>query len=183
MPGVATQSAQLQVGDDGAHAEGLAGEANIEHIAHEAAPSIRADEKVRVNRALTCHVFDTGGNAFGVLRKAHELRTIFDPMAQFGETAAHHAFGQKLGHHERDVVRFSGRGIGFPDHIGVVEAADGAVFTLGRITAKGRETTNAIDKARDRILTAMLADWNPKDIATLAPLLRQLADRALTPES
>jgi DNA-binding MarR family transcriptional regulator len=51
------------------------------------------------------------------------------------------------------------------------------------ITAKGREMTNAIDKARDRILTAMLADWNPKDIATLAPLLRRLADRALTPES
>jgi DNA-binding MarR family transcriptional regulator len=51
------------------------------------------------------------------------------------------------------------------------------------ITAQGREMTNAIDKARDRILTAMLADWNPKDIATLAPLLRRLADRALTPES
>jgi DNA-binding MarR family transcriptional regulator len=51
------------------------------------------------------------------------------------------------------------------------------------ITAKGRGMTNAIDKARDRILTAMLADWSPKDIATLAPLLRQLADSALSGES
>jgi len=51
------------------------------------------------------------------------------------------------------------------------------------ITAKGREMTRAIDKARDRILTAMLADWSPKDIAALAPLLRRLADSALAGES
>jgi DNA-binding MarR family transcriptional regulator len=47
------------------------------------------------------------------------------------------------------------------------------------ITAKGREMTNVIDKARDRILTAMLAGWSREDIATLARLLRQLADSAL----
>jgi DNA-binding MarR family transcriptional regulator len=47
------------------------------------------------------------------------------------------------------------------------------------LTAKGREMTNRIDKARDRILTAILADWSPKDIAALASLLRQLADSAL----
>jgi hypothetical protein len=51
------------------------------------------------------------------------------------------------------------------------------------ITAKGVEMTNRIDKARDRILTAMLADWSPKDIAALATLLRQLADCALAGES
>ena len=51
------------------------------------------------------------------------------------------------------------------------------------ITAKGREMTRAIDQARDRILTAMLADWSPKDIAVLAPLLRRLADSALAGES
>jgi DNA-binding MarR family transcriptional regulator len=51
------------------------------------------------------------------------------------------------------------------------------------ITAKGRELTNRIDKERDRILTALLAAWSPKDIAALAPLLRQLADRALAGES
>jgi DNA-binding MarR family transcriptional regulator len=47
------------------------------------------------------------------------------------------------------------------------------------ITAKGREMTRVIDKARDRILTTMLADWSPEDIATLARLLRQLADSAI----
>jgi DNA-binding MarR family transcriptional regulator len=51
------------------------------------------------------------------------------------------------------------------------------------ITRKGRGMTRAIDKARDRILTGMLGDWNQKDIATLARLLRQLADRALGAKS
>jgi DNA-binding MarR family transcriptional regulator len=50
------------------------------------------------------------------------------------------------------------------------------------ITAKGRKMSHAIDKARDRILTNMLADWTPEDIATLALLLRQLADSALAEE-
>jgi DNA-binding MarR family transcriptional regulator len=48
------------------------------------------------------------------------------------------------------------------------------------ITNKGKEMTRAIDKARDRILTRMLADWSPQDIGTLAYLLRRLADSALT---
>jgi DNA-binding MarR family transcriptional regulator len=47
------------------------------------------------------------------------------------------------------------------------------------ITASGREMARAIDKARDRLLTAMLAEWRQQDIATLAPLLRKLADDAL----
>jgi len=47
------------------------------------------------------------------------------------------------------------------------------------ITAEGREMTDAIDKARDRILTTMLAEWSAKDIAMLAVLLRRLADKAL----
>ena len=47
------------------------------------------------------------------------------------------------------------------------------------ITPQGREMTKAIDKARDRILTAMLAEWSSEDIAMLALLLRRLADNAL----
>jgi DNA-binding MarR family transcriptional regulator len=50
------------------------------------------------------------------------------------------------------------------------------------VTAKGREMTHAIDKARDRILPTMLADWTRDDIATLALLVRQLADSALAIE-
>ncbi len=47
------------------------------------------------------------------------------------------------------------------------------------ITRRVREMTNAIDKARDRTLTATLSGWSQKDVATLARLLRQLADCAL----
>jgi DNA-binding MarR family transcriptional regulator len=47
------------------------------------------------------------------------------------------------------------------------------------VTAKGRAMTKTIDKARDRVLMAMLADWSSQDIETLAALLRRLADRAL----
>jgi DNA-binding MarR family transcriptional regulator len=51
------------------------------------------------------------------------------------------------------------------------------------ITPMGRDMAHAIAKARDRILTGMLADWSQNDIATLARLLRQLADRALGMEA
>ncbi|HWA90728.1 MAG TPA: MarR family transcriptional regulator [Rhizomicrobium sp.] len=46
------------------------------------------------------------------------------------------------------------------------------------ITAAGRKLTDAIDKARDRLLGAMLADWRREDIATLASLLQRLAHDA-----
>jgi DNA-binding MarR family transcriptional regulator len=68
------------------------------------------------------------------------------------------------------------------ESLGLVEreAAEGDKrVTQAVVTAKGREVTKAIDKARDRILTAMLAEWKREDIATLAVLLRQLADSAL----
>lgn len=47
------------------------------------------------------------------------------------------------------------------------------------ITKKGQAMTKAIDKARDRILKKMLADWSPQDIEKLAYLLRRVADSAL----
>ncbi|MDF5721815.1 MAG: MarR family winged helix-turn-helix transcriptional regulator [Rhizonema sp. PD37] len=48
------------------------------------------------------------------------------------------------------------------------------------ITGKGREMTDAIDIARDRIMSSMLADWSPEDIEMLARLIRRLADSAIT---
>jgi DNA-binding MarR family transcriptional regulator len=47
------------------------------------------------------------------------------------------------------------------------------------ITKKGRAMTRTIDKARDRLLTRMLVGWSTKETATLAVLLRRLADDAL----
>jgi DNA-binding MarR family transcriptional regulator len=51
------------------------------------------------------------------------------------------------------------------------------------VTGKGREMTDAIDKARDRIMSSMLADWSPEDIEMLARLMRRLADAALASDT
>lgn len=47
------------------------------------------------------------------------------------------------------------------------------------ITAKGRDMTRALDGAREKIMTTLLADWEKQDVAELARLLRRLADDAL----
>lgn len=47
------------------------------------------------------------------------------------------------------------------------------------ITAKGRAMAQAIDAAREKLMTSLLAKWDKKDVADLARLLRQLADDAL----
>lgn len=51
------------------------------------------------------------------------------------------------------------------------------------VTGKGREMTDAIDQARDRIMSSMLADWSPEDIEMLARLIRRLADAARSPDA
>ncbi len=47
------------------------------------------------------------------------------------------------------------------------------------LTAQGREITRAIDGAREKLMTSLLADWDKQEIAELARLLRRLADDAL----
>jgi DNA-binding MarR family transcriptional regulator len=47
------------------------------------------------------------------------------------------------------------------------------------ITKKGRVMTRALDRARERLMTELLADWDKKQVAQLARLLRKLADDAL----
>ena len=47
------------------------------------------------------------------------------------------------------------------------------------ITKKGRHVTTALDGAREKIMTALLADWDKQEVADLARLLRKLADDAL----
>ncbi len=54
-----------------------------------------------------------------------------------------------------------------------------ARITDAAITAKGRAMTGALDEARERILTSLLAEWDRRDLAELARLLRQFADDAL----
>ena len=47
------------------------------------------------------------------------------------------------------------------------------------ITAKGRSMTRAIDGAREKTMASLLRDWDRKEIAQLARLLRKLADDAM----
>ena len=47
------------------------------------------------------------------------------------------------------------------------------------ITDAGRTMTQALDGAREKLITALLADRSAEDVATLSGLLRRLADDAL----
>lgn len=47
------------------------------------------------------------------------------------------------------------------------------------VTRKGRRMTRALDGAREKILTSLLAEWDPRELAELARLLRKFADDAL----
>jgi DNA-binding MarR family transcriptional regulator len=47
------------------------------------------------------------------------------------------------------------------------------------VTMKGKEVTQRIDAARERILSAVFATWEPKDVEELVRLARKYAD-ALT---
>ena len=47
------------------------------------------------------------------------------------------------------------------------------------ITEPGRTMTRALDGAREKVFTALLADWEKQDVADLARLLRKLADSGL----
>ena len=58
------------------------------------------------------------------------------------------------------------------------DAADARV-TNAAITKKGEVMTRALDRAREKRMTSLLADWNADEIAELARLLRRLADDAL----
>jgi DNA-binding MarR family transcriptional regulator len=59
-----------------------------------------------------------------------------------------------------------------------VDVADARV-TQAQITAKGRVITRALDRAREKLMTALLASWDEKEVTHLARLLRRLADDAL----
>lgn len=68
------------------------------------------------------------------------------------------------------------------ESLGLVERRPGTTdkrVTEASITIEGRKMTDAIDRARDKLLGIMLADWSADDIQTLAPLVRRLADNAL----
>jgi DNA-binding MarR family transcriptional regulator len=63
--------------------------------------------------------------------------------------------------------------------LGLVErqtaAADRRV-SQATVTAKGKAMTDAVDKARERIVGAMFATWDDRDVKELVRLMRMFAD-------
>jgi DNA-binding MarR family transcriptional regulator len=47
------------------------------------------------------------------------------------------------------------------------------------ITAKGRVMTDALDAARERLASILLANWRKRDLRELARLMRRFADDLL----
>jgi DNA-binding MarR family transcriptional regulator len=47
------------------------------------------------------------------------------------------------------------------------------------VTKQGRAMTRALDRAREKVMTSVLADWDKKDVVDLVRLLRRLADDGL----
>jgi DNA-binding MarR family transcriptional regulator len=54
-------------------------------------------------------------------------------------------------------------------------AADRRV-SQATVTAKGKAMTDAVDKARERIVGAMFATWDDRDVKELVRLMRMFAD-------
>ncbi|TWB23505.1 DNA-binding MarR family transcriptional regulator [Nitrospirillum amazonense] len=67
------------------------------------------------------------------------------------------------------------------ESLGLVERRAGATDARVReavVTPAGQAMVDAIGRARSRMYAAVLADWTEEDKATLARLLRRLADQA-----
>ena len=67
------------------------------------------------------------------------------------------------------------------EELGLIERRAGSDKRVREavVTARGREITEALDRTRERMLTLLFAEWDKDDIATLARLLRRLADDAM----
>jgi DNA-binding MarR family transcriptional regulator len=58
------------------------------------------------------------------------------------------------------------------------DSAD-ARITQAVITERGRVITRALDRARETLMTKLLAGWDKREVAELARLMRRFADDAL----
>jgi len=65
------------------------------------------------------------------------------------------------------------------ESLGLVEwhaAAADRRISQATVTAKGKAMTNAVDRARERIVGAIFATWDDHDVEELVRLVRKLAD-------
>ena len=68
------------------------------------------------------------------------------------------------------------------EHMGLVARrtnSKDARIKEAMITHKGGVVTRALEGAREKLMTALLAEWPVRDVAELARLLRRLADDAV----
>jgi DNA-binding MarR family transcriptional regulator len=68
------------------------------------------------------------------------------------------------------------------ESIGLVErcaSPDDKRVRAAIITDRGRQITESLDTARQKIIEKLLAEWDPKDVRNLVVLLRRFADDAL----
>ena len=104
VPGVAVQPRQDDIGNNRTHAKRLAGKANTKRVTHEAAAAIGADEVARSNDLLAGFAGEPRGHAISILLQTDQFAAELHTVAELEQTFAHHAFGQELRHHQRDVV-------------------------------------------------------------------------------
>jgi DNA-binding MarR family transcriptional regulator len=65
------------------------------------------------------------------------------------------------------------------DSLGLVERRAAAVdrrISESTVTSKGKAMTDAVDRARERLVGAMFATWDENDVEELVRLMRKLAD-------
>jgi DNA-binding MarR family transcriptional regulator len=65
------------------------------------------------------------------------------------------------------------------ESLGLIERHPAAVdrrISEATVTSKGKAMTDAVDRARERLVGAMFATWNQHDIEELVRLMRKFAD-------
>jgi hypothetical protein len=146
VPCRSLQSRQQDIGHDGTNAKRLAGKADVERVTQEAAAAVGADEIAYPHDLLAGLASEPRSDAVLIMLQAHQFATELHFVAELDQALAHHAFGQELRHHQRDVVRLGRRRIHALHDIGFSEAAVLAIFALRRIEPAGRY--DAVDDAK-----------------------------------
>ena len=65
------------------------------------------------------------------------------------------------------------------ESLGLIERRAAAIdrrISEASVTAKGKAMTDAVDRARERLVGAMFATWDDHDVAELVRLMRKFAD-------
>jgi hypothetical protein len=138
MPRVDAEAFQPHIRDHGADAERLAGEFDVQRVAHIALTAVHADQVADPQGLFAIRTHHVSGHALRVLLESRQFTTEMRTLPEFREALAQHHLGQELRHHEREEIGLVGRGRVFFDHRRVLVAAVFAIFALRRIGSAHR---------------------------------------------